>query len=594
MALRENIGKNLLERPKKYLSEVLFLLGDDKRLLPVIGFLYLGASVLDLVGIGLVAPYIALVIEPDVSTGGGLLRGLMAIVPTRWDLESTVGLLLIAIFIIKAAVAIALNRATIGFSQRQQVKLRSMLIAAYLALPYKEYLQRNSAEYVHNMQTLASQYASVVLTPCLRIASDLIVAIVIVAFLAWTNFLAFSLMMGLFGFAVLIYDRAFRAKLRMIGTMANVASQEIIRTTQESMSGIKDIRMLGAEAYFSRKLRSASSAYAASATAGQVISTAPRYLLDVLLVVFIITFVSTARATGGDAQAITPVLTVFGVAALRLLPMVSAFSNSLGLLRYYRHVPAVLSNDLKNMQQVRVPEPETLLEVGEFRELKLTEVCFRYPGADSDTLHNVSLEIRAGECIGIVGASGAGKTTLVDVILGLLTPKEGMVLHNGRPIGQTSEEWRRQVAYLPQQVFLTDDTLMRNVALGIEDGKIDESRVGRALMLARNFALVEQLPGGLNTLIGDRGFRLSGGQRQRVALARAFYHNRQVLVLDEATSALDAELEREISQEIRSLKGTITIIVIAHRPSTLESCDRLFKLDAGRIVGVGTPKELLG
>jgi len=225
--------------------------------------------------------------------------------------------------------------------------------------------------------------------------------------------------------------------------------------------------------------------------------------------------------------------------------------------------------------------------------LKLENVQYSYPQTKQAALQNLGLEIKVGESIGLVGPSGSGKTTLVDVLLGLLEPQSGTMEFNGQPLQEHLGEWRSQVAYLPQQVFLIDNSLRCNVALGEEESEIDETRLREALRQARLTELVEQLPQGVHTVLGERGVRLSGGQRQRVALARAFYHGRSVLVMDEATSALDNETEKEIVAEIQRLKGQKTMIVIAQRLTTVQHCDRIYRLEQGRIVEEGTPNQVL-
>ena len=216
--------------------------------------------------------------------------------------------------------------------------------------------------------------------------------------------------------------------------------------------------------------------------------------------------------------------------------------------------------------------------------MTLKDVCFSYPKTKQHALNGISLDIHANDSIGLIGSSGSGKTTLVDMLLGLLEPKSGEILFNGRPLNSCLDNLRSQVAYLPQEVFLIDDTLRKNVALGIEDSEIDNKKINRALKQARLSELVNIMPQGVDTMLGERGARLSGGQRQRIALARAFYHGRSILVMDESTSALDSETESEIIKEIKQLKGHITIIVIAHRLATVEHCDRIYRLEMGEIV----------
>jgi ATP-binding cassette, subfamily B, bacterial PglK len=231
--------------------------------------------------------------------------------------------------------------------------------------------------------------------------------------------------------------------------------------------------------------------------------------------------------------------------------------------------------------------------IAPFKELTINQASFSHDGMKHPALQNISLKIVAGETIGLIGPSGSGKTTLVDLSLGLLEAQSGSLELNGITLKKSLHEWRSQVAYIPQQVFLIDNSLRCNVALGEEDAEIDELKLHKALEQAHLSELVKQLPHGLQTIVGERGVRLSGGQRQRVALARAFYHGRSVLVMDEATSALDEDTETVIINEIQRLKGQKTMIVIAHRLSTVQNCDRIYRLEHGRIVEVGPPEEVL-
>ena len=223
----------------------------------------------------------------------------------------------------------------------------------------------------------------------------------------------------------------------------------------------------------------------------------------------------------------------------------------------------------------------------------MKQVSFSYPITHQKALNQISLEIRSDESIGLIGPSGSGKTTLVDVLLGLLEPQSGEIIFNGKPLNLNLKQWRSQVAYIPQEIFLIDNTLRCNVALGIPETEINDLRLQEALSRARLLEVVEQMPLGLDTLLGERGVRLSGGQRQRVALARSFYHGRNILVMDEATSALDNETESEIIEEIKHLKGQKTLVVIAHRLSTVQHCDRIYRLGNGEIVESGTPEQVL-
>jgi ABC-type multidrug transport system fused ATPase/permease subunit len=580
---------------KQYLQDIFLLLGEDRRKLPGLVLLFLVSSLLDLMGIGLIGPYIALVIDPreldgrlgDVIAALGLPRELQAAL-------ILIGMGLLGVFLLKAITAIWVQRSILRFSQNQLVRLQSTLMRSYQALPYTEFLQRNSSEYVHAIGHLVGSYSTVVQIG-LRTVSDSIVATAILGLLAWQNLPALALLTALLLTVILGYDRLFRRRLAHYGQQANKGYRRMYRGVHEGIEGLKEIRILGKEEHFYRMVHEGARENARFSTRAQVISLAPRYLLELTLVAFVVTLVLLMLLMGHNLQALVPTLGMFGLAALRLMPSANTLSSSLINLRYYRDSVSRLYRD---QQAVANPlrearKPPVAIATDEFRSLSMAQVQFTYPNAQQPALQDLSLKIHAGESIGLIGPSGSGKTTLVDVLLGLLEPQAGEIRYNDEPLREALAAWRAQVAYLPQQVFLIDDTLRRNVALGLADEEIDDNRLTEALRQARLADLVSELPDGAATIIGERGIRLSGGQRQRVALARAFYHNRNILVMDEATSALDNETEREIIEEIWVLKGTKTLVVIAHRLTTLQHCDRIYRLKKGRIVELGTYEEAM-
>jgi len=298
---------------------------------------------------------------------------------------------------------------------------------------------------------------------------------------------------------------------------------------------------------------------------------------------------------GNNLKALVPTIGFIGMAALRLLPVIHGLSNSLVHLRHNRFAVGWLYTDLIKLKE----SPKSVCKSynkstnGEFHELVLDGIQYFYPESKMPALDQISLRIQEGETVGFIGPSGAGKTTLVDLMLGLLKPSKGSLLYNGEELKGSLSRWQSQIAYLPQQVFLIDNTLRNNVALGINDNEIDDQLVHESLNNASLQEFVDTLPQGIETELGERGVRLSGGQRQRVAIARAFYHGRNVLVMDEATSALDHETESEIVEEIKRLKRKKTIIVIAHRLTTVKHCDRIYCLEKGKIVNSGPPSKIL-
>ncbi len=575
---------------KSYLHEIYVLLGEDRVRLPWTVLLFLALSLLDLASLGLITPYVSLILDPG-SLGGVLAKVVDAAgLPGQQDaLLVILGAVLVGLFLMKAVASMWINRNIIRFGYNQQTRLRSILMRAYQNMPYEDYLRRNSSEYIHGLQQLTGQYAHGVILPLLRMLSNGLVAMVIIGFLAWSNILALSIMLGLFGMVAVAYDRLYSREQDALGRQANEAARKIIKGVQEGIQGFKEIRILGKENHFHDLVNQGAEECAASAVRSQVISTAPRYLLELLLISFIVLLVTITLALHGDLRGLAPLLVLFGVAALRLLPMINLFSGGIMQLRFNREAVSRLYNDLRRLQHAPPAHTQKNRKQGEdqFRSLSLKHVGFRYPGTSAPVLDDISLDIRAGEAIGLIGASGAGKTTLLDLLLGLLTPQEGVIEYNGWPLSESLSDWRGQVAYLSQQGFLVDDSLKANVALGVEPDRIDQEQLHAALRQARLLDLIENMPQGVDTVIGERGIRLSGGQRQRLSLARAFYHQRQVLIMDEATNALDVETEKEIVDEIQHLKGAKTLIIVAHRWTTVQHCDHVYKLENGRLDALG-------
>jgi len=583
---------------KLFLSQFLYLLGKDKKKLPFLVIIFLLASILDIIGIGLMGPYIALLVDVDVYSGmTGKVINFIGLPQEKKPLLIIMGYTLLAVFTIKAFFSIWINKVVVQFSESQHVRLKSFLMSSYQSLPYVEYINRNSAEYVYSIHQLTGHYYGQALMPLLRMVSDGVVIIFVIAFLAWQNPVALTLLVSLLAIVMYLYDTLFRRKMDDYGVQINSASEATIQGVNEGIEGLKEIRILGQEKYFFKNVVKQAKKQALYAVKAVVISMSLRYLLELTMIAFVIFLVIGTLMFGGDIDLILPTLSVFGVASLRLFPAVNTLMQSLMLMRLGRDSVSRLFNDLKKINQSFKTNFDTIhpLKIHEeFQKLILKQVYFSYLDSKYKALDDISLEIYAGESIGFIGPSGSGKTTLLDTLLGLFQPQQGSIEYNGKNITNALRQWQSQVAYIPQQVFLIDDTLRRNVALGVNNDEIDDNKVYESLRQARLIDLVERLPKGVDTILGERGIRFSGGQRQRVALARAFYHERNVLIMDEATSALDNATEREIVSEIEMLKGTKTIIVIAHRLSTLMHCDRIYELQDGKIKNMGSYSELIG
>ena len=381
--------------------------------------------------------------------------------------------------------------------------------------------------------------------------------------------------------------------MAFFGKKSNKAGQKMTKSIQEGVDGLKEIRVLKAEEYFFRKFANQAQNYALNYSASTIIQTSARFVLELLMIIFF-TSIVILTSLWSMQSSLFSTLAVFGVASLKLIPSMNILSVTINTLRFSEDGVNKLYEDFSALKGLRISKSEeiTLLEEN-FESLSFKGVCYKYPKTDEDALKNINLDIKSGDCVGIIGHSGSGKTTLIDLLLGLLNPHTGKIYFNDQDLKDSLQRLRENVVYLPQEVFMFDDTLLRNIAVGQEVKDIDENSVIKALKDSRLYEFTESLPKKLDTLIGERGVKLSGGQKQRVALARAFYLSRSVLVLDESTSALDTDTEQEINSQISHLKGKLTQIIIAHRHSSLSHCDFIIKLENGEIVSQGTPAEIL-
>ena len=578
---------------KEYFQKVFYLLDDDKKKIPILTLLFILLSLFDVFGISVVASYISF-ISNDAAVDNLMIQIFEVI---GWSIEKdrlllNMGFLIIAIFLAKTFFAISLNKIIIQFSLNQKIKLSSFLMNAYQSLPYVQYLNRNSSEYIHSIRTLTETFSALILL-LLRTFSELIVAFFIVLLLAWHNVYLLIFLVIITGLVVWVYDSFLNRGLDKFGKKANEANNLVIRGVIEGISGLKEIRVLGKEKYFYNNVFKGihDSAYYDSKV--KIAASIPRYLIEFVMVFFVTSIVIIIILFGNGLDTLFTTLAIFGIASLRLLPVVSGLSNTLIFLRVSSDSLKKLFNDVQESKKSKITRvvDDFPLSSEKFREFELDNVSFSYPDKASDVLKNISMKIAAGEAIGIIGPSGAGKTTLIDLILCLLDPSDGSIKYNNSESELSLLEWRSQIAYLPQQIFIIDDTLKANIALGVDN--VDDTQLNYAIKKAKLVSLVNSLSDGVESFIGEKGIRLSGGERQRVALARAFYHDKNILVMDESTSSLDVETEKEIIKEIKNLRGTKTLIVIAHRMSTIQHCNRIYHIENGRVLKSGKFEEIV-
>lgn len=557
----------------------------------LLGLMFIGMA-LETLGIGLVIPAIGLLTHRDSSiTYPAFQLALQALGnPSQQTLVIAGMLVLVVVYLIKTLFLALLAWYQTHFAFGVQVQLSQRLFTIYLSQPYTFHLQRNSAQLVRNIIHEVSVFTSNVLAG-MTLLTELLVLLGLSSLLLFVEPLGTLIVVSVLVVATSSFHYLTRGYIARWGEARQLHEGLRIQHLQQGLSAAKDVKLLGRETEFLEQyqIHNIRTAHALQlqVTLGQL----PRLWLELLAVIGLAILVLSLLWQGRAFEAVLPTLGLFAAAAFRLMPSVSRVLNAVQTLRY--GLPAI--NTLYAELQLTAPATVgTHNPVVQFRAtLTLSQTTYSYPGAAEPALKDVSLTIKRGESVGFIGPSGAGKSTLVDILLGLLTPDAGKVWVDGKNIQENLRSWQDQIGYVPQSIFLTDDTLRRNVAFGLSNEQIDDALVQRAVQAAQLEGFVASLPNGLETFVGERGIRLSGGQRQRIGIARALYHNPQVLILDEATSALDNLTERAVMEAVYNLRREITIILIAHRFTTVRECDQIYLLRRGRVTAQGTYDQLV-
>lgn len=470
------------------------------------------------------------------------------------------------------------------------------LLKNYLDKSYRFFLSRNSSELFSNIIVEVSQFSGGILIPLLELFARALVAIVIFALLLLVDYqTALIATVGLGSAYGLIYI-ARKGLLKRLGQDRIAANLERFKSMNEALTGIKTLRVNNAQGFFFDRFNHSSAQHAGIMPIIHMVIVSPRYLIEVLAFGGIIMATLWMLIQGQDLQATLPLLSLYALAGYRLLPSLQkSFAAAAKLRSNYPVVEklyADMSSDVSTVERVQTGNASL---PAFSKELALQKISFYYDEADAPTLDQLSVTVRKGETVAFVGSTGAGKTTLIDIIVGLLYPQQGVISIDGTPLtAANAESWQRQLSYVPQEVFLFDDSVARNIAIGLEDDEIDQERLQFAARIASIHTFIESdLVNGYATEIGERGVRLSGGQRQRLGLARAIYRQPKVLILDEATSALDSITEHSVIESLKQEAGIATVILIAHRLSTVRHADCIYLLDNGQIIAQGSYDQLL-
>ena len=576
-----------------YLKIYNILTLSERRGALVLFALMIVGMILETLGIGLIIPAITLMMQDDLVSKYSAVSSMVNFMgnPSQKELIAVAMLGLVGIYLFKNLFLGFLVWRQTHFTYGVQANVSQRLFAIYLQQPYTFHLQRNSAELIRNLTGEVGIFTTV-LTSTLLLFSELLVLIGILTLIFLVEPIGALFVMVVLGGAAWSFFRLTRERITRWGVERQHHDGLRIQHLQQGLGGAKDVKLLGRESDFLMRFHTHNTKSARVWRLLVTLQSFPRLILEQLAVTGLAILVLAMLLQGRDMTSIIPTLGLFAAAAFRLMPSTNRILSAVQTLRYSLPVVDMLCEEIN----LTTPEPafqQTRNSEVFNNELSLTNITYHYPATTFPALDGISIKIRKGESVGFIGPSGSGKSTLVDLILGLLSPSAGHVKVDGYDIQLALRQWQDQIGYVSQTIYLTDDTFRRNIAFGLPDEQIDDAAVKLAIQAAQLEDFVSSLSDGMETIVGERGVRISGGQRQRIGIARALYHDPEVLVLDEATSALDTAIENDVMQAVMALHGKKTIIIVAHRLSTVEHCDSLYRLDQGKIVENGSPKEIL-
>ena len=543
---------------------------------------------LETISLGIVVPIIGILTQDDYQQKYPFIVDIFGNL-SREELISAVMVAMVLIYMVRSLFLFWSLWIQKGFSASVSGRLSQSLFSTYLRQPYMFHLQRNSSTLMRNAKN-ATAIVTCGVDPFLVLLTDGLVAIAMFALLIAVEPVGTLAVLLVFGLSTFVFQRTTRRRIDNWGYQVDYHETKILQHLQEGFGGAKDVKVLGRENEFLSQHEKHLGESIRINRIYNVILTLPRSFMEIITIVGLCLLVVSMVVRGRELADIVPILGLFAAAAFRVMPSINRLLMATQTLIFNRSIIASVYQDFL----LDSPDSLTVKSNTKFAsQLELMDVSFQYPTAATASLQNVSLVVKRGEAVGFVGPSGAGKSTLVDVILGLFAPTSGVVKVDGQDVQQNLRNWQNQIGYVPQAIYLTDDTLRRNVAFGLNDENINDNLVRDAIRLAQLEEFVATLPEKLDTVVGERGVRLSGGQRQRIGIARALYHNPSVLVLDEATSSLDTPTEHGVMQAVQALQGSKTVLIVAHRLSTVEYCDRLYKIENARITEEGTFDEVV-
>jgi|WetSurMetagenome_2_1015567.scaffolds.fasta_scaffold13746_1 ATP-binding cassette, subfamily B, bacterial PglK len=516
--------------------------------------------------------------------------------PDQEGIVITFTFLVTLFYLLKSVYSLGFAYLRSRFSSRTIADLASELLRRYLEVPYEFHLQKNSAELVDRVSRSTENVVRLILEAAVALAAEVLVLLAIIAVLVAVSprltLISVLVLIALLGALLMMTQRRFFR----FGATAQDFRQKSLQALHQTLGGIKEIKVMGREEFAHENFHKHQLNLARALEWYATFNAVPRILVETVFVCIPLVTVFLLLGRPEDPQSPVPLLGLFAYAGFRAIPSFNRIVMTANNIRFGSADLLGILADFSPEHRTRVAHPPAKDANESFtfsRCLHLDRVSYVYPGRDQPVLHEICLEIPAGTSVGLVGLTGAGKSTIIDLVLGLLPPTSGRITVDGEDIRHHLEAWRKMIAYVPQHPYLTDDTVRRNIAFGVKDAQIDERQVQKALRLAQLEDVVRALPAGLETVLGERGANMSGGERQRVAIARALYNEPAVLIFDEATSALDAATEQALNESLWALYRHRTVIVVAHRASILRYCKQLVWVQDGSVRASGTMQELV-
>ncbi|MEO8949197.1 MAG: ABC transporter ATP-binding protein [Mucilaginibacter sp.] len=564
----------------------------------VLFLLMLIGTFLDVIGIGLIPVFISCLSHPEILLQNSHARPILKLlhVTNGQDLLFTGAITIILVFLIKGLYTIVLEYIKSKFVYRCFQLVSGKLFKAYMFSPYVFHLNKNSAKLIRNVTTHTYELANNLMVPFLIVLTQIITVIGIFLLLIFvepviTLFTFFTL-----GLCAAVFLYLIRNSLKTYGDITSYQYSKMFQAVNEGLGGFKEATVMNRKWFFVNRFN----LYVSNLKKAQIfVSTsnqATKPIVEFIAVAGMMSIAFVMTLQGRPISAVMPILTLFAAAAFKLMPAVAQIMSQLGQVKYYGYALDAVHKDILELDLKEERDQNSKAnndKLGFNDKIQINKVSYNYPNTKAVALDDVSLQIERGSAIAFVGASGAGKSTIVDLILGLLQPQQGQILVDGKDITTDMTAWQNNVGYIPQHIYLSDDSIRNNIAFGIPTDEISDDKILAAINAAQLDEYILSLEDGINTMVGERGVRLSGGQRQRIGIARAIYHNPELLIMDEATSALDNITERQVIEAIEALKGKRTIIMIAHRLTTVMNCDKLYFMKGGKIIKEGTYDELL-